>query len=241
MSEFVKPVTKEIAFKLRKDLTENEEICPTCKGVGLVIQDNPYGLKGDPDKRCGVFPYKHQSLTFCPTCYNGVVNRCKYCGKIIPRYRIKCDCPTSKDVEWAAILKKDQETLDKAEVVPEENFEMFYIEHFNCGDDGYFSEWQELFDAYEEALFDGEVITNLPLFVYGTQPVEMTMDAYSIVESATEDLYEDAFDMVTGEEIKELQEYLDSWCKHCSVGTTYYPDKRYKVRIPWEEYEMLEE
>lgn len=64
MSEFVKPVTKEIAFKLRKDLAENEEICPKCKGVGLVIQDNPYGLKDDSDKKLAFFLININHLHF---------------------------------------------------------------------------------------------------------------------------------------------------------------------------------
>ena len=35
---------------------------------------------------------------------------------------------------------------------------------------------------------------------------------------------------------KELQNFVDGWCKRCGVGTTYYKSHKYKVRIPWEEY-----
>ena len=76
MPGFVKPTRKvvniEDAFgeligkKLIKDLHDNEEICPVCHGTGLRIEDNPYGLSDDPDKRAGQFPYKHQSIRFCP-------------------------------------------------------------------------------------------------------------------------------------------------------------------------------
>lgn len=75
MPGFVKPTRKvvniEDAFgeligkKLIKDLHDNEEICPVCHGTGLRIEDNPYGLSDDPDKRAGQFPYKHQSIRFC--------------------------------------------------------------------------------------------------------------------------------------------------------------------------------
>ena len=102
MPGFVKPTRKvvniEDAFgeligkKLIKDLHDNEEICPVCHGTGLRIEDNPYGLSDDPDKRAGQFPYKHQSIQFCPNCYNGVVRFCPDCGKQIPRYRTLCDC-----------------------------------------------------------------------------------------------------------------------------------------------------
>lgn len=102
MPGFVKPTRKvvniEDAFgeligkKLIKDLHDNEEICPVCHGIGLRIEDNPYGLSDDPDKRAGQFPYKHQSIRFCPNCYNGVVRFCPDCGKQIPRCRTLCDC-----------------------------------------------------------------------------------------------------------------------------------------------------
>lgn len=102
MPGFVKPTRKvvniEDAFgeligkKLIKDLHDNEEICPVCHGTGLRIEDNPYGLSDDPDKRAGQFPYNHQSIRFCPNCYNGVVRFCPDCGKQIPRYRTLCDC-----------------------------------------------------------------------------------------------------------------------------------------------------
>lgn len=63
MPGFVKPTRKvvniEDAFgeligkKLIKDLHDNEEICPVCHGIGLRIEDNPYGLSDDPDKKAG--------------------------------------------------------------------------------------------------------------------------------------------------------------------------------------------
>ena len=60
MPEFMKPVRKSVKVsdgfaellgkELFKDLTEHEGICPQCHGTGMVIQDHPYGLEGDPDK-----------------------------------------------------------------------------------------------------------------------------------------------------------------------------------------------
>lgn len=118
MPGFVKPTRKvvniEDAFgeligkKLIKDLHDNEEICPVCHGTGLRIEDNPYGLSDDPDKRAGQFPYKHQSIQFCPNCYNGVVRFCPDCGKQIPRYRTLCDCD-------AVVQRRQQEENRKEE------------------------------------------------------------------------------------------------------------------------------
>lgn len=75
-----------------------------------------------------------------------------------------------------------------------------------------------------------------PEFVWSTEPVKISIDAQGIIEDATEDLYEDAFYDIPSEKIIELQDYLNKWCKECGVGTTYFEGK-YKVRIPWEDYD----
>ena len=36
--------------------------------------------------------------------------------------------------------------------------------------------------------------------------------------------------------VERLQEILDHWAKTCGVSTTYYESHKYKVRIPWEDY-----
>jgi len=64
----------------------------------------------------------------------------------------------------------------------------------------------------------------------------MSIDAADIIENATEDLYEDATDNIPRKKVKELQDFLDEWCKTCGVCETYYESHRYKVRIPWEQY-----
>ena len=124
MPGFVKPTRKvvniEDAFgeligkKLIKDLHDNEEICPVCHGTGLRIEDNPYGLSDDPDKRAGQFPYKHQSIQFCPNCYNGVVRFCPDCGKQIPRYRTLCDCDAVVQRRQQEENRKEKRTARKS-------------------------------------------------------------------------------------------------------------------------------
>ena len=76
-------VSKILPPYLVKNLTENERICPECNGSGLKVNDNLYGIKGDTSElgRKYMFPYKHQSLSFCQSCYNGVQRLCPYCGK----------------------------------------------------------------------------------------------------------------------------------------------------------------
>ena len=63
----------------------------------------------------------------------------------------------------------------------------------------------------------------------------MKIDADNIIESATEELYEDACYDISDEKADELQNFLNEWCKTSGVRTTYYQSK-YKVKIPWEGY-----
>lgn len=203
MPGFVKPTRKvvniEDAFgeligkKLIKDLHDNEEICPVCHGTGLRIEDNPYGLSDDPDKRAGQFPYKHQSIRFCPNCYNGVVRFCPDCGKQIPRCRTLCDCDAVVQRRQQEENRKEKERLEKAEKhEPDALGSLFTMAQsdFYPHNEGYFSCWEDFFDSWNE---DCEEFTEKPLYVWGTEEVEMSFDASSIVSDACEDMYEDAY------------------------------------------------
>lgn len=243
MNGFVKPtiknvsdsdyITKLVNANLHKDLHDNEEICQHCHGTGMVVVDNPYGLSDDPEKHIGnMFPYKHQSISFCPHCYNGIVHRCSICGNLIKRGFTKCDCDGQKAIDSEKRRQKLKEELDNAPIAPkeiEDSMECFYSDCYGYNE-GYFFGWDEFFDYW----FENEPGIERPEFVWITEPVEMSIDAMDIIENAIEDLYEDAIDSISDESRKELQEYLDSWCKTCGVGTTYYESHKYKVRIPWE-------
>lgn len=108
MGEFVKPkrvivsdkeyIQKLVNANLVKDLHDNEEICPYCHGTGMVIRDNQYGLSDDPDRKVW-FPYKHQAITFCQHCFNGVILRCKLCGEVIQCGYTKHDCKQQKSID----------------------------------------------------------------------------------------------------------------------------------------------
>ena len=202
MSEFVKPKEEYVTDKeyienlinasLRKDLHDKEEICQVCHGTGMIIVDNNYGLTDDPDKTIGRFPYKHQSISFCQHCYNGIVRRCQYCGEILPRARLKCNCDTQRDIDSKERITKEAKELREAPIATEEilkSSEYFYSDRFGYNE-GYFNDWDEFFDYW----FDNyEEDDEKPEFVWTTVPLNMSMDAGSIVENATEDLYEDAY------------------------------------------------
>lgn len=117
MSDFVKPrhliidaipYLKEIMGKgLVKDLSEDEEICPVCHGTGVKLANNIYGLQNEPTRSDGVFfPYKHQSLVRCNNCYNGIVHKCKYCGKLLDKDTLECDCEKAREEKEQKISKR---------------------------------------------------------------------------------------------------------------------------------------
>lgn len=117
-------VSKEIRSilpeTLEKDLCDNEDICPVCNGLGVVLDNNVYGIKGDTSEAAkkSMFPYNHQAIKCCSNCYNGVIHLCQYCGKQIQRgYIDKCDCEQYKAKEEEEKRMKYQEQISKAEEV----------------------------------------------------------------------------------------------------------------------------
>lgn len=245
MPDFVKPVRKTVSVKdafaeligkdIVKDLHDNEGICPVCYGIGLRIEDNSYGLSDDPDKHAGHFPYKHQSIRFCPNCYNGVVRYCPDCGKQLPRIRTTCDCNAANQRRQQEADRKEKEQFEKAEKHEPDALGTQFImaqSDFFPHNEGYFSNWEEFFDYWNE---DREEFIEKPTYVWGTVEVEMSFDASSIVSMACEDMYEDAYDDIGADAIAEMQQYLDEWKKKHG-RESYVLTTKHAIRIPWEDY-----
>lgn len=246
MSDFVKPVRQIVdvtdAFanligkQLIKDLHDNEEICPICHGTGLRIDDNPYGLSNDPDKRIGRFPYKHQSIRFCNNCYNGVIRRCPDCGEQLTRFKTICDCDAVKQRQHEEACRKERERIAKAEKHEPDALGTKFImaqSDFFPHNEGYFSDWEEFFDCWD---WREEDCVERPEYVWGTEEIEMSFDAADIVSAACEDMYDDAYADIGDAAIAEMQQYLNRWrdkygCK------SYMSTTRHAIRIPWEDYE----
>lgn len=245
MSEFVKPtrveidVTNEIktlfGAKLIKDLHENEAICPVCKGTGIRVEQNRYGLSDDPDKQSGHFPYFRQSFSFCHNCYNGIVRYCADCGRQLPRGRLKCDCDAEIQRRLSEEVRKEAEELKAATkhdyTTLGTKFQMCCSPYYSHND-GYFSDWEEFFDDWYDTQDED---APKPEFVWGTEETEMYFDADGIVSSACEDLYEDAIDDIGKEAIVEMQSFLDTWTQKYG-RTAYYEDHKNAVKIPWDLY-----
>lgn len=221
---------------LEKDLQDNEEICPVCSGLGVVIDNNIFGIKGDTSDAAkkSMFPYNHQAIKFCPNCFNGVIRLCKYCGKQIQKGSIdNCDCEQYKAKETEEKRVKYQETIAKAkEIVVESLPEDTWL--YDEQTDDYFSDIDYFVDAYkdnEDFETEEQLLENLPPVLWLCKSVDIAMDAYKIIESACDDLHEDVIDSISYEDRDELQKILNEWCSKQTGTKTAYPCYKEYVRV----------
>lgn len=218
---------------LQKDLMDNEEICPICHGLGVVLDNNIYGIKGDTSEAAkrSHFPYNHQAIKFCPNCYNGVIRLCEYCGKMLPRGRLKCDCEQQKAKDKEEVRIKYQKTIEKAKEV---DIKLVSTYLYDENTDHYFSEIEDFIDAYKNDIdFENyeEMLANLPEVLWVCSEKDISMDADNILEDACSDLHEDVASAISSEDVKELQKFLDEWCKKQSGTKTLYPCYKEYVRV----------
>lgn len=184
-----------------------------CNGLGVVLDNNIYGIKGDKSEatKKSMFPYNHQAIKFYPNCYNGVIRLCEYCGQPLSRCTSRCDCEQYKAKEEQEKRIKYQEKISKAEEVDIKDIdsEMWFYDEQT---DDYFSDIDSFVDAYkdfDEYESDEEMMNNLPEVLWLTDSIDISMDADWIVENACEELHEDASENISGEDKKELQDILD--------------------------------
>lgn len=229
IEETVKKMFPQI---LIKDLQDNERICPTCHGLGMRIENNIYGIHGDTSEAAKRerFPYKHQALSFCPDCYNGVQKLCEYCGN---PFKIKgyyhCDCVGFKKAEEEKRIAKYNETIYKAKEVQESDVKtMLYCEEF----DKYYDSTGDFFEEYSPEYSDEEIYKK-PELLWVCSMQEISIDADSVIENACDDLHEDASGNC---DYGSLQKLLDDWCKEQTGTKTYYPCYKEYVKIDWSEY-----
>lgn len=217
---------------LIKDLQEHERICPICHGLGMRIENNVYGIRGDKSEagQREHFPYKHQALSFCQSCYNGVQKLCSYCGEPYKqRGYCHCDCEGQKKADKEKRMMKWEETVVKANEVQESDVTTYlYCEEF----DSYYSEVNDFFEEYEREYSDEEIYTK-PERLWVCDVSEISINAADVLETACSDLHEDAYKNCDKD---SLQEFFDGWCKKQSGTTTYYPCYKEYVIIDWSRY-----
>lgn len=207
-------IPKFLEGVLIKDLNENEVICEHCGGTGLEIRDNVYGIDGEDG-----FKYKQQSLSFCSYCYNGIREKCEFCGDLLPKgYRV-CDCEGYKKYKEDERIKVEKERYDKAQKMTYEEYIEKYPDYmFFCADnETYYSDIDELEDDYLLAKLD------MPEYVYGTHKQTINIDIDSAIENACDDLYDEAYNNLKG--LDELYRAIDDFNNLNKDNTaSYYPN-----------------
>lgn len=225
-------IQKSFPQILIKDLAEYERICPVCNGLGMRIEDNIYGIKGDTSEagRRYHFPYKHQALSFCRSCYNGVQRLCPYCREPYKNQAyLHCDCEGQKKTDREKKDKEREERFAKAVVVNEKDVDtMLYCEEW----DKYYDTVDNFFDDYACNYEEDDNERPVGLWVCSVEKIHI--DADNVVDNACEELHEDAYEQC---DISSLQNLLDDWCQDQTGTTTYYPCYKQYVEINWSEYE----
>ena len=200
----LKCVDRPITLKPKEVINSNETLCPTCGGIGFMLQDDKW-------------------LVPCKNCNNGIVPKCKYCGEPMllnkPNgYTYKCSNPNCDYDKLEAIEyknKQDENELNRFnkaiqytfDNVPKDSIEFMYSDSYGYNE-GFFNEIEEL----EDYCYDEDIA--MPKYVWCTKPIRFSLDGWDLVERALEDSYEDASDNVDGDELKELQNACDKFCKN---------------------------
>lgn len=226
---------------LEKDLCDNEEICPVCHGLGIVKRDYQFGIDNNenPSK---VDWYDNEYFVWCPNCYFGVIKKCEFCDKILPKGRLKCDCEKQQAEDEKERRIKYQETINRAKEISlkdaacyiyDEESDRYFI------DESEFAEyyWDLYLENEEENNYDFDIYfeRHVPKILWNCSETKMSLDADSIIENACDELHEDARDNIADE--KELQDFLDKWCEKQTGTTTYYPCYKEYVRVEKEWFE----
>lgn len=219
-----KTVKKIFPKILIKDLDENERICPECHGLGVKINTRVFGVGDSLESH----PYRTETLSLCPHCFNGVQKICKYCGQ---PYKGHCGCEGQLAEDLKAQEQKWQEIIPKAKEVDEKDVTtMLYCaeneKYYSTVDD--FAE--DFMYNYSE-LFDDLGIRPTRLWV--TSEEKLHIDADAIVLDACSTLCEDAEYVCDND---SLQKLLDDWCKEQTATTTYYPCYKEYVVVHWDKY-----
>ena len=180
------------------------------------------------------FPYKHQALSFCQSCYNGVQRLCPYCGQPYKNHAyMHCNCEGQKKADEEERIKKWNEKVSKAVAVDEKDIDtMLYCEEFG----EYYSTVDDFFDDYASN-YDDEEVYEKPERLWVTSVEKISVDADNLIENACEELHEEAIESICIDDKIRLQEFLDAWCEEQTGTTTYYPCYEKYVAIDWSRYE----
>lgn len=164
--------------------------------------------------RCGECNSSHISLENAKKCC--MPKYCRVCGsELSPRwYKNICTvCEEAKCYENAEKITYDEYLNRGGEILV-------------VGGDDYYGDMESLMDSLEDNYMNEE---NLPTYCYGTVKVRNDVDIEWAIEKALEEAYEDAEFSNTDELIAFVKEWNAK-----NAPSTYWPDDKTVVLIPWE-------
>lgn len=202
-------------FVLQQDILEGQQLCKTCGGVGLVIREYPFYVGGERLK--DMIELHRRWVGPCPDCYAGVQHVCKHCGKGY-RQELQHNCDGARAERDAEHDRKIREKAEKAtKFTVEEAIAAGVPFLFSEGLDRYLS-WDELGDLEPEEQCQLGI-------VWACEQTQIGLNAHDILETACDDLHEDAVEYIPDAAKKELQDFLSAWVdKYGRHTITYYPD-----------------
>lgn len=182
---------------------ENEKLCDECGGIGWLIHKE----KG--------------YISRCLKCYSGIIELCPWCGEPIRGVCSNSYCTSQREAEAE---QKRYEKAIKADCsnVPEEYVEMMYSECYSYNE-GYFTNFADLIEDCEA----NEV--TVPEYVWSTSKITLSIDAWSVLENACEELHEDATSNLA--DVDGLQKFLDQWCEEQSGVDSYSVNYKYAITV----------
>ena len=147
-------------------LNANEIICPTCKGLRMVLTLNDDG---------------HGYVDQCKDCYNGKLTICPYCGKA--NRTDYCNCDAYKRAEKKVQEQKKLETMQKAKHI---KFSDYDGKFFSLYDENRVIDKERFEEEYSES-FNPD---RSPKYVFATKPHQhFNIDIYDIISDLCEDGY----------------------------------------------------
>ncbi|MGL6185576.1 MAG: hypothetical protein ACRC1T_09390 [Clostridium chrysemydis] len=195
-----------------KDRPSNAVVCPTCNGLGLYEEIND----------------ESRYLVKC-SCNNGVVYKCKHCGKL-NKYDF-CDCKATKDERRLQEEKKEQEEKEKA--IKNGVLDIREYENMVVYDDNVYDK-DDLEYYVREHIIRGYDIDR---YVYGTDKEEgyITCDLKEYFEEKFDgNGYEDMADYFDFDDdlFKKAEDCIEKWLdNHKSSNTIYFQNRNIIVDI----------
>lgn len=187
-----KELFSQLQDKLIINLSDNEVVCPECKGLRFVL--NEHNRKG--------------YIESCRRCYTGKLYVCEYCEKL---YRTQCDCTASHDERRNKFrMKQAQEELEAYQKADKISYKD-YNGHYVFGNDERLKSQDDLEEWIYEKLKDGEDVPEYLWVVRGLP--HFTIDLLDVINDKCEDGYEDMYDNLNTESplLAQAQELLKQW------------------------------